>query len=73
MFRSNELPITICYTDACVNLYSDFLGTNFFKVPIDEGDRLSKWPGLELVKTFTITGTGWKESSKDVVLSSAGN
>lgn len=53
-------------------LYNDFLGTNLFKVPINDGDRLSKWPGLELAKTFTITGVGWKRSSKDVVLSNAG-
>lgn len=72
MFRSNALPITVCYNQDSDKLYSDFLGTEFFKVPINNGNRLSKWPGLELAKTFTCAGVNWVESSKDVVLSNAG-
>lgn len=72
VFRSNELPITVCYTETADEVYSNLLGTTLFKVPIDENDRLSKWPNLELAKTFSIAGVSWKQSAKDVVLSNAG-
>lgn len=72
VFRSKELPITVSYNECGEKLYEDFLGTDFFKVPINEGNRLSQWPGLELAKTFTVTGIDGKQSSKDIVLSSAG-
>lgn len=72
VFRSNELPITVCYTKAADELYSSLLGTTLFKVPIDQNDRLSKWPSLELAKTFSVTGVKWNQSAKDVVLSNAG-
>ncbi|XP_030761723.1 nitric oxide-associated protein 1 [Sitophilus oryzae] len=72
VFRTEHLPVTICKMDMAENIYNELLGTDLFAVPINEGDRLSKWPGLSLVKTFRIQGKNIKESSFDVVLSSAG-
>lgn len=53
-------------------MYGELIGTEFFGVPIFQGDRAANWPGLELAKTFKISGKSIKESSYDVVLSSAG-
>ncbi|KAG5892537.1 hypothetical protein JTB14_011126 [Gonioctena quinquepunctata] len=72
VFRSNELPITICTLDEAHKIYEEYLGTDLFKVPVNENDRLSKWPGLHVGKPFSVTGTHWKHSCVDVVLSSAG-
>ncbi|CAG9836591.1 unnamed protein product [Diabrotica balteata] len=72
VFRSNELPITICTLDNAEKTYDDCLGTELFRVPIDEGDRLSKWPGLSKGKPFTVKGVTRRLSSNDVVLSNAG-
>lgn len=52
--------------------YNQLLGTELFKVPINNHERLSKWPGIEMAKCFILTGKHWKESSQDIVLSSAG-
>ena len=41
------------------------------QVPIAEGDRMNSFPPLES-KELLIHGTGWKASTADVVLSSAG-
>uniref|UniRef100_A0A6P7GYS2 Nitric oxide-associated protein 1-like n=1 Tax=Diabrotica virgifera virgifera TaxID=50390 RepID=A0A6P7GYS2_DIAVI len=72
VFRSNELPITICDLNRADQTYEDCLGSELFKVPIDEGDRLSKWPGLSKGKPFTVTGVTRRLSINDVVLSNAG-
>lgn len=72
VFRSNELPLTICSLEKADEIYNLYLGTEYFKVPIDDGDRISKWPGLHPGKFFSVTGINSKYSSKDVVLSSAG-
>lgn len=73
VFRSNELPITVCALVKADEIYQEFLGTKYFKVPINETNRLSKWPGLEPSKLIEVTGLDNKYSCKDIVLSSAGN
>lgn len=73
MFRSNDLPITICNIDEAEKIYNDSLGTDLLKVPIGGSDRLKKWPGLQADKQFQVNGFSRKYSSKDVVLSNAGN
>lgn len=53
-------------------LYQNLLGTDLLAVPINVSDRLTKWPGLQKAKTFSVIGVNSHISSKDVVLSSAG-
>ncbi|XP_057663003.1 nitric oxide-associated protein 1 [Diorhabda carinulata] len=72
VFRSNELPITICKLELAEKIYNDLLGTELFKVPIKGGDRLTKWPGLEKGEPFRIEGIDRRVASNDVVLSNAG-
>lgn len=72
VFRSNELPITVCDTQNADKVYNKFLTTEYFKVPINNEERLKKWPGLEVAKEFSVFGTHWDDSSQDIVLSSAG-
>lgn len=73
VFRSNELPITVCNLEEANHIYQECLGTELLKIPVQGTDRLSKWPGLEPTDPFTVTGTNRKISSNDVVLSSSGN
>ncbi|CAG9857420.1 unnamed protein product [Phyllotreta striolata] len=72
VFRSNELPVTVCEIEKADEVYAGCLGTELFRVPIDEGDRLGKWPGLEAGRRFTVKGVHERFSTKDVVLSNAG-
>lgn len=72
VFRAPSLPLTVCETKNVESVYEQLLGSEFFGVPIFQGDRAASWPGLELAKTFKIFGKSAKESSYDVVLSSAG-
>ena len=41
------------------------------QIPIADGDRMDNFPPLES-QELTIHGTGWKSSTADIVLSSAG-
>lgn len=41
------------------------------QIPIGEGDRMDNFPPLES-QQLTVHGTGWRASSADVILSSAG-
>lgn len=72
VFRAPSLPLTVCETKKVESIYEELIGTELFGVPIFQGDRAASWPGLELAKTFKIFGKSAKESSYDVVLSSAG-
>jgi ribosome biogenesis GTPase A len=73
IFSAKELPITVCDTQDAKDIYQELLGSDLFNVPKGNNERISKWPGLELAKNFTITGEIWHKSSNDVVMSSAGN
>nr|XP_003700478.1 PREDICTED: nitric oxide-associated protein 1 [Megachile rotundata]XP_012154157.1 PREDICTED: nitric oxide-associated protein 1 [Megachile rotundata] len=70
LFTSNELPITICYTDVADEVYDQLLETEAFVVPSNEPERLRVWPKLES-KEYEVTGI-YKESAADIVLSNAG-
>ncbi|KAJ8931915.1 hypothetical protein NQ314_015184 [Rhamnusium bicolor] len=54
--RSNELPITVCPLKEADMIYKECIGTELFKVPSDDKDRLTRWPGLESSTPFTVTG-----------------
>ncbi|RZB39413.1 nitric oxide-associated protein 1, partial [Asbolus verrucosus] len=72
VFAANELPITICDMDNAEEIYQELLGSDLFKVPTGNLERIKKWPGLELAQNFTIKGESWYKSSNDIVLSNAG-
>ncbi|XP_022917787.2 nitric oxide-associated protein 1 [Onthophagus taurus] len=72
VFCSSQLPVTICHTKDADEIYQDFLNTDFFGVPINDLDRLQKWPGLTKSKTFTFQGVDREISCADIVLSSSG-
>lgn len=72
MFRSDSIPITICQLDNAEQIYNEFLGTEVFKVPMNQPERLEKWPKLEPSREFQVTGIDSECACTDVVLSSAG-
>lgn len=72
VFASKELPLTVCGLEDAEEVYQELLGSDLFKVPTGDSERLSKWPNLELAKVFTFKGVSWYKSSHDVVLSNAG-
>lgn len=72
VFTSENLPITICETSNADEIYREFLGTEMFKVPVGNKERLSKWPALEAGDLITLKGQDWEVSCADVVLSNAG-
>ncbi|XP_012252787.2 nitric oxide-associated protein 1 [Athalia rosae] len=71
VFASHKLPVTICYTEDAGFIYDRMLTTGAFAVPLNNPERLKRWPRLSS-KDFEITGVGWKVSAADIVLSSAG-
>lgn len=72
VFSSKHLPITICDTFEADDLYKNLLGTEIFKVPSGNEERLTKFPSLQPSEVITIKGVDWDISSKDIVLSNAG-
>lgn len=52
-------------------MYTELLGSPLLAIPFGNEQRLKHWPGLS-GKDITIKGVGWKESSADIILSSAG-
>lgn len=71
VFASEQLPVTICYSDDASFIYDQLLKTEAFAVPFNDPERLLQWPELRN-KDFEITGLGWDVSAADIVLSSAG-
>lgn len=71
VFCSKYLPIHVVYTHEADNFYNLFIGTQMLAVPCGGEERLKRWPKLESVQ-FDLTGKSWKESTADLVLSSAG-
>ncbi|XP_071445477.1 nitric oxide-associated protein 1 [Hetaerina americana] len=71
VFASSKLPILVCSTANAEELYTSLLGTKLFGVPKGGQGRLKHWPPLAS-KDYDVVGIGWKESSADVLLSSAG-
>ncbi|PSN49800.1 hypothetical protein C0J52_01392 [Blattella germanica] len=73
VFSSGLLPITICKTDDAEELYRTLLGSQYLTVPCGGQSRLAQWPGLQShPQIFELEGISAKESSGDVILSSAG-
>ncbi|KRT80381.1 50S ribosome-binding GTPase, partial [Oryctes borbonicus] len=72
VFRSHALPITICKTDVADELYNEFLGTEFLKVPTGNTQRLAFWPGLKTTRELTVKSVPMNYCCADVVLSSSG-
>ncbi|XP_078050974.1 nitric oxide-associated protein 1 [Augochlora pura] len=71
LFSSMELPITICYTEHADDVYEELLTTKAFVVPVNEPERLKRWPKLGS-KEMKVTGINSKKSAADIVLSSIG-
>lgn len=66
-----QLPLSLVdYVDAD-EMYTELLGSPVLKVPFGNEERLKLWPGL-IGKDIVVQGVGWKKSSVDIVLSSAG-
>lgn len=72
VYRSDLLPITICKLEDAEAIYCEFLGTEVFKVPINNPGRLEKWPQLEALKEMQVIGTDTNFACNDIVLSNAG-
>ncbi|XP_023219733.1 nitric oxide-associated protein 1-like [Centruroides sculpturatus] len=71
VFASDDLPIHMVYLEQAEKFYNKNVGTELLRVPKGGSDRLKDFPEL-VPKEFTVTGQGWKESSTDILLSSAG-
>ncbi|XP_067142955.1 nitric oxide-associated protein 1 [Centruroides vittatus] len=71
VFASDDLPIHMVYLEQAEKFYKNNVGTELLRVPKGGSDRLKDFPEL-VPKEFTVTGQGWKESSTDILLSSAG-
>ncbi|XP_017764432.1 PREDICTED: nitric oxide-associated protein 1 isoform X2 [Eufriesea mexicana] len=71
VFKSDQLPITICYTADANEVYDQLLETEAFVVPVNDPERLKLWPKLES-KEVQVTGVNSPYSVADVVLSSIG-
>ncbi|XP_002731875.2 nitric oxide-associated protein 1-like [Saccoglossus kowalevskii] len=70
VFASHHLPVYVMETlDAEIKYKEN--NESFFKVPVCREDRPATFPPL-IPKDITITGIGWKESTADVLFSSAG-
>ncbi|XP_077284121.1 nitric oxide-associated protein 1 [Arctopsyche grandis] len=72
VFASEELPITVCDTDEADEMYSEFVGTELFGVPIGDDERLSKFPKLKSGAEIDMIGEGENICLGDITLSSAG-
>lgn len=73
VFSSEDLPVTIVSTNEAEEIYGRLLGSELFAVPCGSPLRLADWPGLKAKnELIAIKGSGWKECSADIVLSSAG-
>lgn len=72
VFASDTLPVTICPLDSAENVYKELLGTELFRVPVGNQDRLEKWPQLVAGNDIKVTGVDWESSCADILLSSAG-
>lgn len=71
VFASDDLPVHMVYQDQAEKFYNHYLGTEMLRVPRGDSNRLKDFPAL-ISKEFSVTGHGWKESSVDILLSSAG-
>ncbi|XP_076643112.1 nitric oxide-associated protein 1 [Halictus rubicundus] len=71
LFASNDLPITMCYTEHADELYEQLLTTKAFAVPVNDPERLKSWPELGS-KEFNVTGINHTTSAADILLSSIG-
>lgn len=72
MFCASTLPITVCKTEDCEEIYQDLLGTDVLAVPRGSEERLQKWPALRAAEDITLKSQDQTKSCADVVLSSAG-
>lgn len=73
VFCSAALPVTICRTEDCDEMYRDLLGTDVLGVPKGSAERLEKWPQLKASDEIQLTGRERDTACADIVLSSAGN
>lgn len=71
VFRSSELPLTICKTVDAASIYHQYLGSPILGVPCGGKERLKSWPAMQPVN-LRVQGHSRHESCVDVVLSSAG-
>ncbi|XP_033338629.2 nitric oxide-associated protein 1 isoform X2 [Megalopta genalis] len=71
LFASMDLPLTVCLTEHADDLYEQLLTTRAFAVPVNDPERLERWPKLGS-KEMKVTGINYKKSVADIVLSSIG-
>ncbi|XP_055522740.1 nitric oxide-associated protein 1 [Wyeomyia smithii] len=73
LYSTPNLPVTICDTEHADEVYQTLLGTEYFRVPGPDPERLAKWPQLQASTTdILLSGVGKHLSVADILLSSAG-
>ncbi|XP_062538542.1 nitric oxide-associated protein 1 [Armigeres subalbatus] len=72
LYASPNLPTLICDTEHASEIYRNFLGTDYLRVPRAGPERLAKWPALQAGPDILLCGEEKHISVADVVLSSAG-
>lgn len=65
VYASDKLPIVITHTDKAEEVYQDCMGTELFRVPRGDEDRLERWPGLKRTEK-PISVSNYESGQKSV-------
>ncbi|GAB1603880.1 nitric oxide-associated protein 1-like [Argonauta hians] len=71
LVNNNNIKVHYMNTSEAEDFYRENIGTGVLQIPLGDEDRLRQIPPL-VGNTFHITGTGWKQTVCDIVLSSVG-
>ncbi|CAI9732647.1 oxide-associated 1 [Octopus vulgaris] len=71
LINNNKIVVHVMEIEKAEDFYKENIGKDVLQIPLGDEDRLSLIPPL-VGKTFHLTGTGFKKTVCDIVLSSIG-